>query len=219
MITIETLAIGQPQTYHDAKGAWSSAIGRQAITTPVRLEQLGHVGDAVADTKNHGGPDKAVCCQPASHYPLWQAEYGLADDHPMLQASGIGENWTLSNVTEKDVCIGDVFKVGSAIVQICAPRYPCTKQDRKLGLDGLQQRTIATLRSGFYLRVLQAGEVQVGAALELIERPHPAITVHKVNQHLHHERDEAFGRELLAVDELAASWKRIIQMIIPSLAQ
>jgi MOSC domain-containing protein YiiM len=65
-------------------------------------------------------------------------------------------------MTEADVCVGDVFVVGSARVQVSGPRYPCAKQERKLGLPDFLRRTMATRRTGFYLRVLTPGTVQAG---------------------------------------------------------
>jgi MOSC domain-containing protein YiiM len=211
MIRIHTLLIGQPQLHTDARGTWRSAIYRTPLAGPVRLEVRGLDGDQVADTDHHGSLNQAVCCQPLAHYAAWNAEYGLTAPDQILGPGSVGENWTLTGVTERDVCIGDIYAVGTARVQVTAPRYPCTKQDRKLELPGFHRRVMETLRTGFYLRVLTPGVVQAGDAWTLEARPHPAITVEQVNANCHRDFDPAFAVELLALPELADGWKGIIR--------
>ena len=167
------------------------------------------MGDQVADTINHGTLDQAVCCHPLDHYAYWNEFYQLTSDRALGPGS-VGENWTLRGATEHDLFIGDVFRVGEAVVQVSAPRYPCTKQDRKLGLHDFQKRTTETLRTGLYLRVLEGGFVQVGDELRLEARPHPDISVQQVNEHCHHLSDRDFGQRLIALPELSAQWKRIV---------
>jgi MOSC domain-containing protein YiiM len=211
MISIHTISIGQPQNLADARGEWRSAIFRQPIAGPVELGPRGLAGDQVADTDNHGSPDQAVCCHPIAHYAAWNAEYGLQGD-ARLGPGGVGENWTLAGVTEADVCIGDVYRVGGATVQVSGPRYPCTKQERKVGLPGFHRRTIDTLRTGFYLRVLEPGTVCAGDAWALVERPHPGYTVERINACGHREFDSAFAQAAHDLPELAAVWKYIFHL-------
>ena len=154
MIHIHTQLIGQPQSITDRRGTWSSAIFRRPITGPVELQHRGLVGDQVADTEHHGSPDQAVCCHPLGHYVYWNRVYALDTADTMLGPGSVGENWTLSDATEQDLCIGDVFAVGDARVRVSGPRYPCTKQERKLKLPMFHRRTLQTLRTGLYLRVL-----------------------------------------------------------------
>ena len=209
---IEQLSIGQPKKITDAKGTWYSGIFREAVATPVELTQQGHTGDAVADTKNHGSPDQAVCCHPLTHYDAWNREFGLSDA-AMLGAGAVGENWTLTNVTEQNVCIGDIYRVGTARVQVSAPRYPCMKQERKVGVKGFLKRTGETLRTGWYLRVLTPGTVQAGDELTLEARPQSDWTVQRVNAHMHHQADAHTTHELLALPELAEGWKGMIRLV------
>ncbi len=209
---IEYFSIGQPKQIQDERGSWYSAIFREAVTAPISLEQRGFVGDQVADTKHHGSLNQAVCCHPALHYAAWNKEFGL-DAEAGLTGGAVGENWTLTEVTEVDVCIGDIFRVGSARVQVSQPRYPCFKQERKTGLDGFLKRTGETLRTGWYMRVLEAGEVQLGESLYLTDRPHPEWTVHRVNEHVHRKQDGDKTELLLAMPELAEGWKEIIELV------
>lgn len=211
MIHIHTLLIGQPQTMTDERGTWRSAICRTAVSGPVALGERGLAGDQVADTKNHGTPNQAVCCHPLAHYAHWNEVYGLGPAEA-LGPGAVGENWTLAGATEVDVCVGDIFAVGSARVQVTAPRYPCSKQERKVRLPGFLQRTMAAMRTGWYVRVLRPGAVQAGDALALEARPNPGVSIQRVNENMFQEFDEHEARALLAVPELAAGWKRIIEM-------
>jgi MOSC domain-containing protein YiiM len=212
MIRIDTLLIGQPQTITDERGTWRSAIFRVPVKGPILLEQRGLVGDQVADTKNHGRLDQAVCCQPLDHYAFWNDLYGLHSPDARLGAGSVGENWTLDGATEQDVCIGDIFTVGSARVQISAPRYPCTKQDRKLKLPGFHKKVMETLRTGFYMRVLTEGMVQAGDEWQLEQRTTPDITVYSVNDNLFRRFDPHVARRLLDVPALSSGWKAILRL-------
>ncbi len=210
-ITIHTQLTGQPRTQCDARGEWRSAIHRTPHNGPLTLGLRGLADDRVADTRNHGSPDQAVCCHPLAHYALWNAEYGLNIPDEMLGPGSVGENWTLDGATEADICIGDVYVVGSARVQVSAPRFPCTKQERRTGLAGFHERTMQTMRTGFYLRVLTPGITRAGDALILEQRPNPHITVERVNVHMFRVFDTALTQTLLDLPELAEGWKGIIR--------
>lgn len=210
MIRIHTLLTGQPRTITDERGTWRSAIFRAPIDGPIELDIRGLSGDQVADTEHHGSPDQAICCHPIEHYAAWNAEYGLTTPDQMLGA--VGENWTLSGATERDLCVGDIFTVGRSRIQVSGPRYPCTKQERKLQLPDFHRRTIETMRTGLYLRVLTPGTVQAGDVWTLEARSQPQITIHDVNVCAHQSFDPDVAQRLIDVPELSAGWKRILQM-------
>ncbi|HEU5085956.1 MAG TPA: MOSC domain-containing protein [Roseiflexaceae bacterium] len=211
---IRALHIGQPQVHHDERGTWRSAIFRTSVSDPVALGMRGLAGDQVADTDNHGSPDQAVCCHPLAHYEYWNELYAGLGFDPELGPGSVGENWTIAGGDEAAVCVGDVFRVGSALVQVTAPRYPCMKQERKVGRPDFLKRTMATRRTGWYVRVLEAGQVQAGDELVLEGRPQPAHSIALVNEHMHGDFDVTLARQLLEVPELAVGWKRIIRHLL-----
>ncbi|MBP7961567.1 MAG: MOSC domain-containing protein [Caldilineaceae bacterium] len=202
-ITIHSIHTGQPRTINDEGGRWQSSIFRELIEGPILLTEGGLVGDKVTDTRHHGSADQAVCCHSMDHYRHWQEVYG-AD----LGAGGVGENWTLLNANEETICIGDIFDVGSARVQVTSPRVPCNTQQRKVKLPNWVNATIAALRTGFYLRVLTPGMVQAGDTLALVERIHPDATLWAVNDCRYHHFDPAFAARLAALPELMGSWQK-----------
>jgi MOSC domain-containing protein YiiM len=212
MMSIYTQLIGQPHTYTDERGKpWRSAIFRVPVDGPLELGPRGLAGDQVADTQNHGSPDQAVCCHPLAHYAYWNQRYGLEGTERRLDAGGVGENWTIAGADEEDVCVGDMYDIGTACVQVSAPRYPCTKQERKVGLPGFTNATMETLRTGWYLRVVTPGVAQAGDTLTLVMRPNPDISLWRVNANMFRAFDAATAHLLLETPELAQGWKRIIR--------
>lgn len=211
--TLVSLNVGLPRTHGRADAAepfdreWTSGFYKEPISGPVWLGRTNLVGDGQADLENHGGPDKAVNVYPAAHYPFWQKELVLS-----LPFGAFGENFTLSRFTEADVAIGDVFRIGDAVVQISQPRQPCWKLARRWRIKDLAVCVIKTGYTGWYFRVLQEGNVTVGVAVERIERPHPEWTVRAANDVMHHRRDDLEAtRALAACPALSTSWRQALQ--------
>lgn len=135
----------------------------------------GLAGDVQADRRVHGGPDKAVHQFPAEHYARFAAAFTPA--RGAFAPGNIGENFSSSGLREEDVCIGDVFALGSARLQLCQPRTPCWKIDARFGVDGLAQLIEREGIAGWYYRVLQTGTAQAGDTLQLLEREPQAVSL------------------------------------------
>ena len=97
------------------------------------------------------------------------------------------------------------------MVQISAPRVPCSTQERKVAIRGFLARSVKTQRTGWYLRVLTPGEVGQGDELALVSRPERAYSVAAVNENWHGDFDPAFAEELLLSAELAEGWKQMLR--------
>ncbi|VTU00872.1 sulfurase : MOSC domain containing protein OS=Rhodopirellula maiorica SM1 GN=RMSM_03240 PE=4 SV=1: MOSC: 3-alpha [Gemmataceae bacterium] len=201
--TLLSVQVGLPQTLGGAARPWTTGFIKAAVAGPVQLGPTNLVGDGQADLANHGGPDKAVCVYPAVHYPHWRAELGLPLTH-----GAFGENFTAGGWSEADVCVGDVWAIGGALVQVSQPRQPCWKLARRWDVKDLALRVQQTGRTGWYFRVLRAGGVEAGGAFALAERPEPVWTVSRANEVMHHRKaDLALAAELAAVSCLSASWR------------
>lgn len=210
-ICILSLQVGLPQTRlsdmdDGQERAWTSAIGKAPTSGRVALGRTHLAGDGQADLKHHGGTDKAACCYPAAHYAGWRA---LLDRSEAEFGHGaFGENFTLQEQTEDDACVGDVYAVGGAVVQISQPRMPCWKTGRLWDREALPGEMVARGQTGWYLRVLQEGEVGAGDRLTLRERPLPRWTVARVNQAMYVDKaDAALARELGQLPLLAEAWR------------
>ncbi len=210
MAVIASIQVGRPRE-RGTEGAadpmdrpWFSAFVKDPVTGPIALGTINLEGDDQADRVNHGGVDKAVLLYSSSHYPLWRAELGL----PEIPHGGWGENFTIDGQAEPDVCIGDVYRMGDAVVQVSQPRQPCWKLARRWRIKTLVVTTQNNGRTGWYCRVLKTGTVAPGDALEPIERPNPDWTISRANRIMHiDKRDLDAAAALAAVPELSANWK------------
>ncbi|MGZ4800961.1 MAG: MOSC domain-containing protein, partial [Acidimicrobiia bacterium] len=129
-------------------------------------------GDDQADRTVHGGPDKAVYAYSADHFERWSSELGI-DVGP----GTFGENVTVVGVTEADVCIGDRWAWGDATLEVCQPRWPCFKLALHRGRSDIQGRMRSTGRTGWYLRVLEPGEVPAAGPIRLTTEDPAGVTV------------------------------------------
>jgi len=210
MIRIEAIFVGEPKCITDEKGTWLSAIYRTRVEGPIELRERSLAGDQVADTKNHGRPGQAVCVHPIVHYDFWNAAYDL-DGERSLGPGSVGENWTISGGDEETVFCGDVYRVGTTIVQVSGPRGPCWKQERKLGLNGFLKGTIDSMRTGFYLQVLQPGIVNTGDNWALESRFSDPISVSLVNQAAYRGVEPDVFERIMSAEGVVQGWKEILQ--------
>ncbi len=182
----------------------TTGIFKEPLEGRVMLRRLSLEGDGQADLWGHGGAFRAVYVYSFENYAYWAREFGR-DDFTIGQ---FGENFTVEGMLEDDIHVGDVFRVGAALVEVSQPRVPCYKLAIKMGIEGFQNQFLASGRMGFYLRVLEEGEVGAGDTVELVERDPRAMTVRKVNDLLYFDKEnlEATGKAL-AIPALAHGWK------------
>ncbi len=152
-----------------------TGIFKDERAAPVWLGREGLAGDAQADRRVHGGPEKALHQYPVAHYARLAAAF--PDVAALLVRGSMGENLSVSGWDEDKVCIGDVFRSGDARIQVSQPRSPCWKIDRRYGVVGMMQRIGEQGLTGWYFRVLDEGEVGPGCVFELLERPADAASV------------------------------------------
>jgi len=158
---VYSVNVAEPTVLQTAHGLVPSGIHKLPVTGPVMLRTLNFDGDRQADLTVHGGPDKAAYCYAHEHYAWWAAELGRAAGEP----GWFGENLTLTGLLEGAVRLGDVYRVGSARVQVSQPRTPCFKLAAKMGVRGFERRFMLSGRSGWYVRVLAEGLIAAGDAL------------------------------------------------------
>lgn len=180
---------------------------KQPAAGIVEVGPEGFRGDEQADRRVHGGPDKAIHLFPAEHYAR------LADRFPevadRLLPGSLGENLSTRGLTESNVCIGDIFELGTARLQVCQPRSPCWKIDSRFDVDGMAAHISETGMTGWYWRVLGTGQVSDGQPLRLIERCAAGITLAQAMAIWHaHRPSLAHLEEIAAVPGIATSWRR-----------
>lgn len=186
---------------------WTTAFFKSVVSGPVKVDDNGVAGDAQADRENHGGPDKAVLCYSADHFPAWAAELG----EPVIPLGGFGENLTVAGLDETGVCVGDHWRFGDVVLEVSQPRQPCWKLGRRWRRPELVQRVVQTGRTGWYCRVLEEGVLQAPAPGVLLARPLPKWSIQRANQVFYHRRqDPAATRELALLPQLAMAWREVL---------
>ena len=134
---------------------------RVAAPGPKGVGASGVAGDAVCNTEHHGGDDQAVYAFAREDLDDWERELGRT-----LPSGVFGENLTTEGLLEAQVGIGDRFRIGSALLEVSQPRIPCHKLAMRHARPDLPKHFLASGRSGLYFRVIEAGEVGRGDAIE-----------------------------------------------------
>ena len=182
-----------------------TGIFKQPVAGRVMVRRLNLEGDRQIDLRYHGGEHKAVYAYPHEHYASWAAELGRND----LGFGQFGENLTTEGLLEDAVHLGDRFRIGGAVLEVTQPRVPCFKLGIKMGDPGFPKRFLQSMRSGFYLRVLEEGEVGAGDVIERVEVGPEAITIRAL-YHLRF-RDSSNRTEIqraLGVAALSKEWRK-----------
>jgi MOSC domain-containing protein YiiM len=186
----------------------TTGIYKEPIDGRIMLRTLNLDGDRQADPSVHGGPSKAVYAYPSEHYEHWRAELpGMT-----LPWGMFGENFTVEGMREDDVNIGDRFRIGSAQVVVTEPRLPCFKLASRFGRDDIVTRFLGSGRTGFYLAVVQEGEVGAGDPIELVSRDANQITVADITRlYVRGKTDVATMQRAVRVSALPESWRAYFQ--------
>ncbi|HFJ9315164.1 TPA: MOSC domain-containing protein [Bacillus tropicus] len=199
-----SLNIGLPKEVTYGGKVIHTGINKKQVKEPVYLSFVKFNGDGQADLVHHGGVDKAVCVYTGDHYPYWKKE--LNQD---LVYGAFGENITVSGMREEDVCIGDMFELGQAIVQVTQPRQPCFKLAKKYNIPKLPLYFQETGYTGFYFRVLKEGWVSSVDTLKRLQSDPKGVSVAFANRIMHKEKQNVEGvKRILEVNALSSSWRK-----------
>lgn len=145
-----------------------TAMEKQSVDGDIMLTQLGLVGDEQAESKFHGGVDRALCHYPNEHYDYWKNIY--PDLAQVFKASSFGENISTQGMIEYNVYIGDIYQWGDAIIQVTQPRSPCAKLNRLTKQENFSLTMQNSGRMGWLYRVIKTGMVSSDAPLTLLQR-------------------------------------------------
>lgn len=215
MPTFEILQLRVGRTAPLGKAGARSAIDKQPVDGPLAINPLGLDGDEQADTKHHGGPHKAVHAYALSHMPAWAQE--LPEHATRFRPGAFGENLVLNGATETDVCLGDRWRVGTALLEVSQGRQPCWKLNLRFDVPDMARRVQDSGRSGWYFRVIEPGTVTAGDRGTLIARPNPDWSLARVSHLLYHDRmNRAALAELAAIPGLPDNWLRLVEARLAS---
>lgn len=186
-----------------------SGIDKKPVDGPIASTFTCLSGDAQGDSKHHGGPEKAIHHYPFDHYARWRAEYpDLA--WRLAEPGAFGENISTDGLTETDVCIGDIYRLGTALVQVSQGRQPCWRLNERFDNPRMAHRVQESGRTGWYYRVLEEGHVAAGDTISLVERPAEGWTLERVLYVLYRDTLNAENLARLAeLPQLAESWRTL----------
>ncbi|MFN5745976.1 MAG: MOSC domain-containing protein [Methylococcaceae bacterium] len=190
-----------------------TGIYKAPITGPVSVTMRGLEGDVQVDRKNHGGQDKAIYVYSQDNYPHWERQLGIRP----LESGYFGENLTVSGLLDTAVQIGDIYRMGPVLTQVTQPRVPCFKLGIKMGDPAFVASFLTSGRTGFYLRVLEEGELCMGTPIDLIERDPKGVPVAEAMQALLKGPSQSIIiRKVLAIAALSSAWREDLEQRLTS---
>jgi MOSC domain-containing protein YiiM len=197
--------VSRPREVAHRSETVTTGIFKEPAEGRVMLGTLNLDGDGQADLVGHGGIYKAAYAYSVENYEHWKRELRWED----LAFGQFGENFTVEGMPEDEVHIGDVFRVGGALVEVTQPRVPCYKLALKMGLKGFEKRFLASCRVGFYLRVLEEGEVGAGDGVDRVRIDPERITVREMCHLLYFDPENLEGaRKALRIRALSPGWRQ-----------
>jgi len=199
-----SIQVGLPREVTWRGRSVTTGIFKEPVEGSVMLRTLNLDGDAQADLTVHGGLSKAVYVYPMEHNEYWRKE--LPDTK--LPCGMLGENFTTEGLLEKEVNIGDRFRVGEAEVVVTEPRLPCYKLGVKFGRSDMVKRFLISRRSGFYFAVLREGAVQARDVIVPLGRDGNGISVDDIVRLYAFEQDDLETlRRAVRAETLPESWR------------
>lgn len=185
-----------------------TGIYKEAVSGRVILGEFKVEGDGQADTKHHGGTYQAAYAYPIEHYAHWQQQLGQETPFPYGQ---FGENFTTQGLTEDYVRLGDILQIGGAIVQVTHPRIPCFKLAHKMNEPHFVEMFWGYNRPGFYLRVLETGEVGAGDTIHMIEAAPHGISIADIFGAIYTNDKTIMQRALDTIPNLAPNLQKSLE--------
>ena len=182
-----------------------TGIFKEPVKDRIMLRSLNLEGDGQADLVGHGGIYKAAYTYSVENYEYWRRELGRTD----FTFGQFGENLTVDGMLEDEIHVGDVFRAGGALVEVTQPRVPCYKLGIKMGLRGFEKMFLASCRVGFYLRVLEEGEIGAGDVLDRLRTDPELMTVMEICHLLYFDSGNLEGaRKALRIRALSPGWRQ-----------
>ena len=200
------IKIGLVENHTFADGSTYETAIRKMPVSHVNVHTLGAVGNDVGLKAHHGGIDKALFFMSDVSFPALNALLG--EDFHFNGRAIYGENFVVSGLNEDNVCVGDRYQIGSCIVEVSQPRKPCERLSKNTNNPQTQRTVLMSGWSGWYVRVIQEGEINQGDSLKLIARPYPKLSIRYLNRLLATPEDPLQLAQAIAIPELAAAFKR-----------
>ena len=213
MATLLAVNVGMPKDVPWNGRITHTGVWKKPVAGPRTVRRLNIDGDGQGDLAGHGGEQRAVLVYQMDSYRYWQ-EYLKRDDFTYGQ---FGENFTVDGLADDEVCIGDRYRIGSAVFEVTQPRVTCYRVGLRLGEPQMAALLVSHRRPGFYLRVLTEGEVQAGDEIARIAPGPEGMTVAEMDALLYlpgHSRSQL--ERALRIPALSPGWQSSLQALLQS---
>jgi len=181
-----------------------TGIFKEPVERRVKVNTLNIEGDGQADIIAHGGEQRAILVYSYENYLYWENELSRNDFH----MGQFGENFTVDGMLDKDIHVGDRFRIGTALFEVTQPRVTCYKLAMKMDVKGFYNQILKSNRPGFYFRVLEEGEVGAGDIIEKVDENPVGMTIVEMNRLLYFEKDNMDGaRKAITIKALSPGWR------------
>jgi MOSC domain-containing protein YiiM/ferredoxin-NADP reductase len=190
-----------------------TGIWKTSVPGPCRVRKLNLEGDGQGDLEGHGGEQRAVLVYQMDSYRYWQERLGRGD----FVHGQFGENFTIEGMPDDEVCIGDRYRIGTALFEVTQPRTTCYRVGLRMDEPHMAALLTSSGRPGFYFRVLEEGEVAAGDAIHLASKGQERLTVAVIDGLLysnHHPRD--LLERALRIAALSPGWRRSFETLLHS---
>jgi MOSC domain-containing protein YiiM len=167
----------------------TTGIYKMPVDGPVEIKSLGIEGDAICDTKNHGGPDQALYLYGGADYAYWEQEIGKE-----LAPGTFGDNLTISDLESATFNVGDFIHVGEVTLQVTSPRIPCGTFATRMGDPQWVKKFRHAERPGLYVRVVREGVIQAGDPVTIEKYSGETVSIVQMYRD-HYDKD--YSEELL----------------------
>ena len=181
-----------------------TGIFKEPVLGRVQVKTLNLEGDGQADLLAYGGEQRAVYVYSFDNYAYWEHQLNRTD----FQYGQFGENFTVKGLLDRDVHVGDRFRIGTALFEVTQPRVPCYKLAIKMKEEGFYNQILRSGRLGFYLRVLEEGKVGAGDEIERVHMDPVRVNVSAINDLLYFDKENEEGmRRALRIEALSPGWR------------
>jgi ferredoxin-NADP reductase/MOSC domain-containing protein YiiM/ferredoxin len=209
--TVLSVNVGMPADVSWHGRTVHTGIWKRPVDGPVMARRLNLDGDGQGDKAGHGGEQRAIMVYQVESYRHWEHHLGLDP----LEHGAFGENLTVTGLVDDKVCIGDRYRIGGALLEVTQPRVTCFRVGLRLGQPQMPGLLVAHHRPGFYLRVLEEGQVRAGDTIELTRRGPHALTVAEADALLYlPDPDIDRVREAAQIPALSPGWRQSFQEMV-----
>ena len=209
--TLVSVNVGMPKDVPWQGKTVFTGVFKDAVAGPRRVRKLNVDGDGQGDLGGHGGEQRAVFVYQTDSYRYWERELGR-DDFVYGQ---FGENFTIEGLSDDEVCIGDRYRIGTAVFEVTQPRVTCYRVGIRMNDPRIPALLVSHRRPGFYLRVLEEGEVQAGDEIIKLASGPEAMTVAEVDALLYlpgHPRQQLL--RALRIPALSPGWQASFRALV-----